>query len=217
MSQRSLFSDLQSSLYDDDSQLDNTSFDFTNDLLVPQLQTPEPTGSQSSLPPSDFARPSLPPPVPDNLQRVGPDRIKQYVLWTMEDNTDFTAWWIHTHFGKQKKVKWDGKHSAECWGKFDQVADIRNGKPCVMCRNCNRVLDHPGAGRGGTSSMNKHIEGVNCRNASRRPNIKKAMEHAVRLLNPYSLLYSNLYTRRVVLLLSQYLSPRMDGSDRFLG
>jgi hypothetical protein len=35
MSQRSLFSDLQSSLYNDDSQLNNTLFDFTNDLLVP--------------------------------------------------------------------------------------------------------------------------------------------------------------------------------------
>ena len=217
MSQRSLFSDLQSSLYDDDSQLDNTSFDFTNDLLVPQLQTPEPIGSQSFLPPSDFARPSLPPPIPDNLQRVGPNRIKQYVLQTIEDNTDFTAQQIYTYFRKQKKVKWDRKHSAEYQGKFDQVADIRNRKPYIICRNCNRVLNHPGASRGGTSSINKHIEGVNCRNASRRLNIKKAIEYAVRLLNLYSLLYSNLYTRRVVLLLSQYLSPRIDRSDRFLG
>jgi ABC-type transporter Mla subunit MlaD len=86
-----------------------------------------------------------------------------------------------------------------------------------MCRNYNRVLDHLGASRSRISSINKHIKGVNCRNAIRRPNIKKAIEHAVRLLNPYSLLYSNLYTRRVVLLLSQYLSPRMDRSDRFLG
>ena len=37
------------------------------------------------------------------------------------------------------------------------------------------VLDHPGGGRGGTSSMNKHIEGVNCRKAARKPEIKQMM------------------------------------------
>jgi hypothetical protein len=52
-----------------------------------------------------------------------------------------------------------------------------------MCHQCRKVLDHPGWAHSGTSSMNKHYNGINCRKAvsaaGKKPNIKLALEHAV--------------------------------------
>lgn len=53
-----------------------------------QLYTPEPSGSQEALVAnSDFSQTLLsPPPIPNFLQHVGPDRHKGYVLYTHEYN-----------------------------------------------------------------------------------------------------------------------------------
>ena len=139
MFQLSQYSGLYSSTYEGEESTSNLQFDIPNKL---QIYTPDDIDTQrsySSLPTSDFTRPSLSLPPPDTLKRVGHNRVKQFNLWTMADNQDFTAWWIYTHFGKRKKVCWNGKRSANSWEHLEQVADIRNGKPGVMCKNCNRV------------------------------------------------------------------------------
>lgn len=70
-----------------------------------------------------------------------------------------------------------------------------------MCQQCQKVLDHPGWVHSGTTSMNKHYNGVNCRKNAlakgQKPNIKLALEHAV-CLEPYCrLYYTNSSTSRL--------------------
>jgi hypothetical protein len=96
---------------------------------------------------------------------------------------EFVQWWLQTDFGKKKQISWDAKRAAQCWKNFDQVALEKDGKPGVMCQQSRKVLDHPGWAHSGTSSMNKHYNGINCRKAvsaaGKKPNIKLALEHAV--------------------------------------
>jgi hypothetical protein len=189
MSQLSEFSDLYSSIYEEDQCLH-----LPNDA---QLFTPESSGSQqaaASVSNSVFVRPQPLPPIPDILQRVGPTKTKGYILYTDMSKEAFVEWWLQTDFGKKKRIHWDGRHQAECWQHFEQIADGKTGRPGVMCKQCSKVLDHPANGHTGTSSMNKHIKGVNCRKSlTKRPNIKQLIENAVRihsLLNSLRLTYS---------------------------
>lgn len=94
----------------------------------------------------------------------------------------FVSWWLQTDYGMKKRINWDTRHQSACWKQIDQVADAKTGKPAVMCNQCIAVLDHPANCRHGTSSMNKHIKGVNCRKVARKPNIKQALDHAVYLV-----------------------------------
>ena len=150
-----------------------------------QLFTPEPSGSQQTLhsaSDSVFVRPQPPPSIPDTLQRVGPTKTKGYVLYTEMSRDAFIEWWLKTDFGRQKRINWDGRHQAGCWKHFEQVADGKTGKPNVMSIQCNKILDHPANSHFGTSTMNRHIKGVNCRKSlTKRPNIKHLMENAVRI------------------------------------
>lgn len=183
MSQVSQFSDIYSSSAYEVDTTDNLQFPFSEDG---QLYTPDPLGSQqtlSSVPDPDFLRPPPPPPIPDTLQLVGPDRTKGYILYSNMSKDDFVTWWLRTDFGKGRRNHWDSIHQSDCWKHFEQVADKKTGKPAVMCNQCGKILDHPANGRTGTSSMNKHIRGVNCRRAaSKKPNIKHLMANAVCLI-----------------------------------
>jgi hypothetical protein len=172
MSQASQFSEVYlSSIYEGDP-IDNLQFCFPN--------ASESRQTLNSIPDSDFLRPPSPPLIPDTLTRVGPDRAKSFVLYSDMTKDAFVTWWLRTDYGNKKRCHWDGRHQADCWQSFEQVADARTGKPGVMCKSCNKILDHPANGHFGTSSMNKHIKGVNCRRAAtRRPNIKQILEHAV--------------------------------------
>lgn len=142
-----------------------------------QLQSPVPSteARPAALPTSE------PPPAPSCLTRICPDRIRVYILYTSKMQNEFVNWWLQTGFGSKKSIAWDTQRSAECWQHFDQVALEKDGKPGVMCQQCRAVLDHPGWAHYGTSSMNKHYNGANCRKiaAGKKPNIKLALEHAV--------------------------------------
>jgi hypothetical protein len=172
-----------SSIYEGDTS-DPFHFCFPDES---HLSIPEPSGSQTaSVTGLDLPRPQLkqpPPPIPDILQRVGPDRYKAYVLYPHDamPRDAFVTWWLKTDYGMEKRINWDTNHQSECWKQFEQVADAKTGKPAVMCKQCVAVLEHPATCRHGTSSMNKHIKGVNCRKATKRPNIKQALENAVYL------------------------------------
>ena len=153
-----------------------------------QLSSPIPSGSQQIL--------YEPPKAPESLKRVCPDRIRTYILYSPEMSDEFVTWWLQTDFGRKKRMTWDGKR-AKCWELFDQVALDKNGKPGVMCQQCQKVLDHPGWAHSGTTSMNKHYNGLTCRKAvsakGLKPNIKLALEHAVCLGPYYHLHYANSY------------------------
>lgn len=175
----SQFSDiLSSSVYEDDLT-DNLPFFVPDDTQHP---TPTPSTSQPTINPK-FARhqPKEPPPlIPNTLTRVGPGRGKSWVLYSEMLSKDFVHWWLKTDYGNAKRINWDGKRQAECWKHFEQVADCQTGRPGAMCKECSSVLDHPAHGHTGTSSLNKHMNGVSCRRAiGKKPSIKRLMEQAV--------------------------------------
>jgi hypothetical protein len=152
-------------------------------LPAPEDSTTDPSYSQqtlASIPCSSPSQPLQPPSFPSFLQRVGPDRRKPYFLYSHMSKDQFVAWWLTTDFGKQKRIHWDGRHSSQCWEYFDQVADMTTGEPKVMCNRCAAILEHPQNSRHGTSTMNKHTRGINCRrSASKKPNIQQLIRNAV--------------------------------------
>lgn len=158
-----------------------------------QLYSPVPSRSPQTLDTSDAL--SGPLKAPNCLHRICPDRIRTFILYPLEMGNEFVNWWLQTDFGKKKRLAWDGKRDAECWKHYDQVALEKDGKPGVMCHQCRKVLDHPGWAHSGTTSMNKHYNGVNCRkvvNATgKKPNIKLALEHAVCMRPCYDLKHTN--------------------------
>lgn len=195
MSEISQISDAYpSSLYGADA-IDNLACLQSDDQ---QIFTPDLSyGQQSfnSVSDSDFLRPLLPlaPPVPSSLQCVSPDRKKTYVVYSNMTKNEFVAWWLKTNFGRKKKMRWDTKHQADVWNQFDQVANSTNGEPKVFCKKCAKVLDHPQTNKHGTSSMNKHIQGVQCRNsisrAGRKTDIMQFMQDAVSIIFFLIILY----------------------------
>jgi arylamine N-acetyltransferase len=183
MSQMSQFSDpYASSTYQFDQ------FDLSDNLGLPPPEeyASDLSYSQQTLDSardSSFTRPSQPPSLPDTLQRVGPDKRKAFVLYSDMSKNQFVDWWLTTDFGKQKRIHWDGRHSSQSWQCFDQVAHMTTGEPKVMCNRCAAILDHPQNSRHGTSTMNKHTNGVNCRrSAATQPNIKQLLRDAVSII-----------------------------------
>jgi hypothetical protein len=161
-----------------DGDADNLSFALSDDAY---LYTPEPPSSQSTLtsvPSSPFIR-SLAASVPQSLERVGPDKKKNFVRYTTMTNSEFLEWWFQTTAAaegkkasksgkKDKKAEfdWDGiKNHAESWGDFDQVANIHTGIPRVMCKKCGTILDHPNWKGNGTKSINRHPNTEACKKA----------------------------------------------------
>ena len=113
-SQVSQFSDNYPSSIFEDNPLDNFTFlpsdspqPFIPDALYSQ-QTP------NSTPDVDFARPPLPPSIPDTLERVGPEKQKNYILWTEMVNNEFVVWWLKTDFrSRMKRNIFKNKRQAE--------------------------------------------------------------------------------------------------------
>lgn len=156
MSQLSLFSDAYpSSLYEGDT-IDGLS--FPND----QFHNPVLSGSQQtsdSVSNPGFLTPIPPPSVPPSLERVGPGRSIEFVLYSDMSKDEFVAWWLETEFGRKKRLHWSGNRTAACWQHFDQVSNAKTGKPGAKCRQCHKVLDHPANGRYGTTALHRHLAG----------------------------------------------------------
>jgi ribosomal protein S27E len=180
-SQASRFSDTYPSSIFEDNPLDNLSYlpsegttSFTPDSLFQQTPNPTPDG--------EFARPLIPPPVPQTLERVGPTaKQKPFILWTEEMNDEFCRWWLMTEYGSQmKRNVFEKRRQADCWNHFHQVASIQDGSPKVMCKVCGQVIIHPAVGNRGTSSLNKHVrQGVNCRRSKPSQDIRKLLQSGV--------------------------------------
>jgi hypothetical protein len=177
MSQLSLFSyAYPSSVYEGDT-IDGLS--FPND----QFHNPDSSGSQQtsdSVSNPGFLTPIPPPSVPPSLDRVGPGRSIEFVLYFDMSKDEFVAWWLETEFGRKKRLHWSGNRTAACWQHVDQVANAKTGKPGAKCRQCHKVLDHPANGRYGTTALHRHLAGPTCRKSTRqKSNIKGLLINAV--------------------------------------
>jgi hypothetical protein len=177
--------------------LDNLSY-LTSD--PPQIFTPNLSESQHTLEPFDSevlpSTFSQPPIAPNTLTRVGSDKRKPFVLYDNMAHSDWVEWWLQTDFGKKSKICWDSTHSSETWKQFSQVANITDGAPKVMCKQCSAILEHPQlkiypsrTSCNGTSTMAKHLKSSACKRVSsqRKPDITKFLQAVVKLY-PFLLL-----------------------------
>jgi hypothetical protein len=167
---QSQHSDFPSSLYDGD--IGNLSY------LTPSNQPATPSGSQATFYDfqDDFLRPNNPHLVPPSFTRVGPDRRKAFVLYDVMEHTEWVDWWLQTDYGGKSKIHWDTARQATIWSSFHQVAQITDGAPKVMCKRCEKILEHPHSigpgqrGYQGTSTMAKHLKSASCQRSTGRKN-----------------------------------------------
>ncbi|CAG8025758.1 unnamed protein product, partial [Penicillium nalgiovense] len=103
------------------------------------------------------------------LTRFAPAR-RTWVLYETARENEFLSWWMDTDYGRQltkggkSKVRWSAEsRSSEVWKHFDQVAELRCGRPKVICRSCLATLNHPHHKSHGTSAMGKHLKSNSCR------------------------------------------------------
>lgn len=159
-----------------DIELDDSSF-ITGSSSYQRTQYP--TLSSEFTPPL-----ALPP----TLERFGSDRKKPWVKYTEMNKNDFVIWWLQTEAAtaigsRQKKMRWDAKHSAEIWQHFDQVANYITGEAMVMCRRCGKTIPHPGRTANGTNSMNRHFMAGTCikaaNNTARQKTLQQSIEYMV--------------------------------------
>ena len=156
-------SDILSSFYD--GEADNLGY-LTSFNEPTTLSSSQPTLDTFG---SEFIRPSIPPPIPPSFTRVGPTRRKTFVLYDIMAHTEWVDWWLQTDYGQKRKMQWDAEHSAKIWKDFEQVAQITDGSPKVMCKRCYKILEHPqtplqsGKGLHGTSTMIKHLKTGACK------------------------------------------------------
>lgn len=105
----SQFSDQYPSSAFEDNPRDTFSF-FTSDGLfnLDGRETP------ISTPDVNLLRPAIPPVIPETLERVGPPKRKNYILWTEMANKDFIVWWLKIEYGsKMKRNIFEGRRNAE--------------------------------------------------------------------------------------------------------
>lgn len=156
------------------------------DYLIPSNEIPTLSGSQYTLDTidapslrSEVSLRSNPLQYPPSLTQVGPNRKKAFLLYDTMVHSDFVEWWLQTDYGSRPqadKFGWDthGRNDS-IWSHFHQVAHSTDGAPKVMCKRCDRVLEHPyslrlvGNGRPtyqGTSTMAKHLRTNACLQAT---------------------------------------------------
>ncbi|KAJ5742120.1 hypothetical protein N7533_011529 [Penicillium manginii] len=180
----SQLSDVYASSSFDGVQLDTLQYLVPNDSLSQresqsQLLSESQFGSVPDLPDLPTHRSRVAPQAPDTLTRIKPDRINEYVVFTTTMTAEFIQWWLETDFGKKKRINWDVNRRAECWKGFQQVANTKDGKPGVICKRCRTILEHPTTNHTGTSSMQKHLDGLRCRQRiPKKGNIQQLLSDA---------------------------------------
>ncbi|KAF7128692.1 hypothetical protein CNMCM5793_003543 [Aspergillus hiratsukae] len=147
-----------------------------------QVFASEPSASQTTI----SAPEQQASPVPPSLQFAETGRKKGWVLYTALTKDDFVNWWLETHFGQKKKLRWDGNRQSGVWKDFEQVAHHHTGLPKVMCQRCGNLIEHPNYSingkANGTSSMRRHFTGDQCQKSTekviKQPGIKQAFQEA---------------------------------------
>ncbi|CAG8113298.1 unnamed protein product [Penicillium salamii] len=120
---------------------------------------------------------------PANLTRFAPDR-RDWVLYDTAQNNKFLLWWLETDYGRRLtkngryNFRWSVEsRSSKVWKQFDQVAELRSGRPKVICRSCFTPLNHPHHPHHkshGTSTMGKHLKSKSCRRSVEKESVPAA-------------------------------------------
>ncbi|KAJ6174293.1 hypothetical protein N7485_005593, partial [Penicillium canescens] len=102
---------------------------------------------------------------------------------------EFLSWWLETEYGQQLtkngqyKFRWSTEsRSSEVWRHFDQVAELRSGRPKVVCRSCLTPLNHPHHPHHkshGTSAMGKHLKSNSCRRSKQKVSVSAVTPGAI--------------------------------------
>lgn len=126
---------------------------------------------------SQLTTPFICEPPLSSIERVGPDRIKKWALWSEICNDDFLEWWLTTEYGMKPKTEhpsWDKRgYTSTAWQTFNQVAHIETGQPEAICKVCGVIVDHPGkatkkGGKIGTNVLKRHMQ-HKCRGLGKGP------------------------------------------------
>ncbi|KAG2001440.1 hypothetical protein GB937_010174 [Aspergillus fischeri] len=95
----------------------------------------------------------------------------------MMSKTEFVEWWL--------KIE----RSSSMWDSFNQITQASDGKAKLICKKCGGILDHPHNNEHGTSTMARHLKGLQCRNFSanhtKQKGIMSLIQDTVSYLNIY--------------------------------
>ncbi|KAI9784871.1 MAG: hypothetical protein M1816_000716, partial [Peltula sp. TS41687] len=88
------------------------------------------------------------------------------------------AWWKETEFGEKvaandnpgfRNPNWlSTTRTAPAWAEFIQAAERTTGRPKLICRHCDEVLEHPNNRNSGSSGITAHLNRETCKKAARR-------------------------------------------------
>ena len=101
------------------------------------------------------------------LLRVG--EAKRFIQYEEADADAFRTWWKTTEWARNhsKEIRWQlNTKTSTVWQVFKQLAELRNGKPKVLCLQCDKTLEHPGIKHSGTNSLKTHINSAACKRQS---------------------------------------------------
>lgn len=122
--------------------------------------------------------------LPDIFRKVRPSNWESGSLVVLPLEThhkSWLQWWDQTEYRRQHEIKIDWllkKMTHEVWEDLVPVADVKTGKPWVLCRRCSQVLAHPSLKNAGTSSLKKHLLSEGCKNGARRQAKQQAKQQA---------------------------------------
>jgi hypothetical protein len=120
--------------------------------------------------------------IPSSLERVK-DQTKSWVRYTSMTKDDFVNWWLHTQYGSKpeaKRVSWDKTgYSSDMWPFFDQIAHSSTGQPKVICKQCNKMYDHPTYTTNGTNGPRRHWKKGKCKPEAKQANIQQLLQQTV--------------------------------------
>jgi hypothetical protein len=152
------------------SQYDTAS-QWPNDSSTPTLAQPIP--------------PSQPPEIPSALTLVHKNK---YILFEVTKKADFLEWHAKTiwsfkhqqrHSEQAIRIAWGHRKQSKVWDFLFEVADKQDGTPKILCRRCDKILQHPaGKGKSGTNltrtgvtHLKNHLQSQQCIQASHRANL----------------------------------------------
>ena len=106
------------------------------------------------------------------------------MVYDTAQNNEFLLWWLETDYGRRLtkngryNFRWSVEsRSSKVWKHFDQVAELRSGRPRVICRSCFTPLNHPHHPHHkshGTSTMGKHLKSKSCRRSVEKESVPAA-------------------------------------------
>ena len=125
----------------------------------------------------------------DSLVRVGDGN---YILYQYEQKNLFEDWYTTTQWYldsktpecKYKLPVWNSsRKSSDIWKAYDQIANIRSGKPLLRCKGCKKTFDHSSTAlSGSTTSYSNHLNSKDCKKLTRlnmEPNSQLSIQESL--------------------------------------